>query len=165
MDFPKRRLPRLQGYDYSAQGFYYVTICSPEKKNIFGCAGNGLDRSAVQLSIFGKIAQEELLKIPERFEAVSVDDYIIMPNHIHCVIQIGCKSSERSRPFPTLSEIIGLYKSGVTGRIHTETEMQSQIWQKSYYDTVISSEAQYLSIREHITYNPVKWRQGKGTDY
>ena len=165
MGLPSRKLPRLKGYDYAAQGYYYITICAHDKENIFGWVGNGLDRSAVHLSKIGKIAEEELLEIPTRYDGVRIDDYIVMPNHIHLILILGCDLAERSRPFPTVSEIIGLYKSGVSRRIHAETEYQNSIWQKSFYDTVLTNGQQYISVREYITYNPIKWKQGKGTDF
>ncbi len=112
MELPSRKLPRLKGYDYAAQGYYYITICAHDKENIFGWVGNGLDRTAVHLSKIGKIAEEELLEIPTRYDGVRIDDYIVMPNHIHLILILGCDLAERSRPFPTVSEIIGLYKLG-----------------------------------------------------
>ncbi|MBR3610411.1 MAG: hypothetical protein IKL57_02950 [Oscillospiraceae bacterium] len=110
MELPKRKLTRLAGYDYSKTNCYFVTICTEERKELFGKPDN--------LNIFGKIAREELLKIGKHYSGVFIDKYVIMPNHIHAIIVIKKEKAERSRPFPTLSQVVGLYKSGVTKKIH-----------------------------------------------
>ena len=82
MELPKRKLPRLAGYDYSNQNYYFVTICVHDKKNLFG--------ETDALNIIGKIAETELLNISNHFDGVIIDKYVIMPNHIHAIIIIGC---------------------------------------------------------------------------
>ena len=80
-----------------------------------------------------------------------------MPNHIHAIISIGCNGVvERSRPFPTLSTVVGLYKSGVSKRIH-DMDSQIKVWQKSYYDHVIRGNDDYVEICRYIDENPLKW--------
>ena len=102
MVLPNRKLPRLQSFDYSSQNYYHITVCTCGKKHLFGTIG--------ELNVFGKIAQQELINIPSHFRGVTIDKFVIMPNHIHAIIILGCcEGAERSRPFPTLSTIIGLY--------------------------------------------------------
>ena len=88
MDFPKRKLPRLSGYDYSRSNYYFVTICTDEKKDLFGEIG--------KLNCFGKIAEQKLLEIEQHYENVFVDKYVIMPNHIHAIIILKKLKTERS---------------------------------------------------------------------
>ncbi len=151
MELPTRKLPRLQQYDYSKQNYYYVTICTHEKSHLFGSFNN--------LNQFGKIAQAELLNIPTHFDGIKIDKYVVMPNHIHAIIIIGCNGeAERSRPFPTLSTVIGLYKSGVSKLIH-EIEPQIPVWQKSFYDKIIRNEQGYQEVWQYINENSLKWQE------
>lgn len=147
MDFLKRKLPRLSGYDYSRSNYYFVTICTDEKKDLFGEIG--------KLNCFGKIAEQKLLEIGQHYENVFVDKYVIMPNHIHAIIILKKLKTERSRPFPTLSEVVGLYKSGVTKEIH-KIESELKIWQKSFNDVIIRNEKAYNEICKYIYDNPLK---------
>jgi Transposase and inactivated derivatives len=149
VNFPIRKLPRLSKYNYSSGGYYFITICTHNKSNLFYYADN--------LNKMGKIAKAELENIPLRFEDVSVDKYVVMPNHIHCIMVIECGAkAERSRPFPTLSTVIGLYKSGVSRQIH-KLHPTIKVWQKSFHDHIIRNEEDYLSIWQYIDDNPTKW--------
>lgn len=160
MELHNRKSLRLCGYDYSNQNYYYITICTHNKCNLFWEGKrdeeNGIDRSLKgKLNKFGKIAECELVNIQNHFKDVRVDKYVIMSNHIHAIIVIGCDGveEERSRPFPTLSTIIGLYKSGVSKRIH-ETDPNIKIWQKSFNDHIIRSESGYREVWQYIDTNP-----------
>ena len=153
MNLPKRKLPRLAEYNYANGGYYFVTICTHNKNNLLGDI-NGLNE-------LGRIVRTELENIPAHFENIKIDKYVIMSNHIHCIVVIDCDSgAERSRPFPTLSTIIGLYKSGVSKQIHM-VHPDVIIWQKSFHDHIIKSEAEYRSIWQYIDENPVKWTEDK----
>lgn len=78
-----------------------------------------------------------------------------MPNHVHAIIVIN--NEERSRPFPTaLPTVIGLYKSGVSKRIH-QLNPDLNVWQKSFYDHIIRDENEYLRVWKYIDENPIKW--------
>lgn len=117
MELKQRKNLRLQSFDYSSAKYYFVTICTKNRARLFGqIVGNGLDRSAaMELSSLGKTAEKMLLEVPVHFTSTALDAYVIMPNHIHYILAIGCNElSERSRPFPTLPTIIGQYKSGVS---------------------------------------------------
>lgn len=149
MELPKRKRTRLSGYDYSSQNYYFVTICVDNKKPLFGNK-EGLNK-------LGEIAEKLLLDIPRHFEGVGIDKFVIMPDHIHAIIVIGCDYSdaERSRPFPTLSTIVGLYKSGVSKQI-LEVIPNEKIWQKSFNDRIIRNEEAYKEIWQYIDDNLLK---------
>ena len=85
-----------------------------------------------------------------------MDKYVIMPNHIHMIVVIGCDGAERSRPFPTLSTVIGQYKSGVSRNIHSICP-DFKIWQKSFHDHIIRNENDYQMIWQYIDTNPATW--------
>lgn len=147
MGLPKRKLPRLHGYDYSNQNLYFVTLCTHNRTELFGAADG--------LSAFGSAAESGLLDIAAHFPGVRVDQYVIMPDHIHAIIVIGLDSEqepERSRPFPTLSTVIGLYKSGVSKRIH-EFQPGVRVWQKSFHDRILRSERDYSEFCRYIEEN------------
>ena len=152
MSFPNRKNQRLINYDYSTENYYFVTICTEEHKCILShIVGNGLDHSELVHTQFGKIVEKHLLNINVRYDSIKVDKYVIMPNHIHMIIKFGCDGEERSRPFPTLSNVIGLFKSGVS------REIGKSIWQKSFHDHIIRGINDYLEIQKYIENNPMKW--------
>jgi len=153
VDSPNRKLPRLAKYNYANDGYYFVTICTHNKTNLFGKINI--------INEIGKIAKIELENISMHFENVKIDKYVIMPNHIHCVVAIGCgMQEERSRPFPTLSTVIGLYKSGVSKCTH-KLYPDIIVWQKSFHDHIIRNEDEYHRIWKYIDENPVKWAEDK----
>lgn len=157
MSLPKRKLPRLSNFDYSSENYYYVTICTHNSEKLFGMPN--------QLTVYGKIAEKHILNIANHYEGISLDKYVIMPNHIHAIIVIGCDpEAERSRPFPTLHTILGLYKSGVSREIH-QISPQLKVWQKSFFDKIIRNQEAYLEVYRYIEENPIKWLNGETEDY
>ena len=157
MDLPKRKLPRLSGFDYSSENYYSITICTHNRKCLFGMPD--------KLTRFGRIAQEHILDIENHYDDIRIDRYVIMPNHIHAIVVIGCNpEAERSRPFPTLETIIGQYKSGVSREIH-KISPGLKIWQKSYFDKIVRNETAYLEVCRYIDENPLKWILDEGDDF
>ena len=157
MPLPKRKLARLSGFDYSSENYYYVTICTHNRENLFGMPD--------KITEYGKIAEKHLLNIEKHYDGVFIDKYVVMPNHIHAIIVIGCDpEAERSRPFPTLDTILGLYKSGVSREIHTHSP-QLKVWQKSYFDKILRNEEAYFEVYRYIEENPGKWLMGEREDY
>ncbi|MEG2875783.1 MAG: transposase [Hydrogenoanaerobacterium sp.] len=149
MELPNRKPTRLASYDYSNQNYYFITICTHNRLHLFGDVN--------KLNVFGEIAKTQLLNISNHFEGIYIDKYVIMPDHIHAIVVIGCGGkAERSRPFPTLSTVVGLYKSGVSKRIH-EIYPNVEIWQKSFNDRIIRNEQGYLKICKYIYENPLNW--------
>ncbi len=116
---PHRKRNRLPEYDYSQTGYYFVTICTKDKRNIFGKIING----EITLNKPGKIVDKYWKEIPKHFSFTEIDEYIIMPNHIHGIIIIdnennvgdnhGC-SLQTSRNMELLPRIISQYKSSAT---------------------------------------------------
>jgi len=108
------------------------------------------------MSIIFTMVGQQLLQIPSHFPHVSIDHYVIMPNHIHAILVLDTAAcTERSRPFPTLSTIVGLYKSGVS------RTAGFPVWQKSFHDHVIRNDADYRMIWNYIETNPVRWTLDK----
>ncbi len=146
MELPKRKLPRLRGFDYSTENYYYVTICTADKKHLFWERGS--------LSEMGQIAKEELENISGHYAHVVVDQYVVMPNHVHAIIVIGCHM--QAEKLPALSAVVGAYKAGVSRRIH-EKHPTVKVWQKSFYDVVIRNDQMYREVWKYIDGNPAQW--------
>ena len=144
MDLPKRKSPRLPGYDYSTANFYFITICTYEKKCVFGNPG--------ELNWLGKAAEENLIRISEINPNIRLDKYVVMPNHIHAILDI--QNSESN----DLTIIIGQYKMSVTKRIRQKYS-NFQVWQRSFHDHVIRNQQSYEKIWTYIDNNPQKWEE------
>lgn len=138
---PQRKHPRLCYYDYSTPGYYFVTICTHEKRCIFG--------SPMHLNQLGRIADAAFGEISEHFPNVQVDKYVVMPNHVHAIIVLPPGTAG-------LSSIVGSYKSYVTKRIHAANP-NMPVWQTSFHDHVIRSQQGYEKIWYYIDSNPLKW--------
>ena len=146
MELPKRRTPRIPGYDYSTENYYFITICTQGKECIFG--------TIEKKNAFGEIAEAELFGIDAHYTGVRVDQAIVMPNHIHAIIAIGCEN--RNIQYPSLNTVVGQYKAGVTRRIR-QVMPEKVVWQRSYHDHIIRSRAEYEQIWQYIGSNAQKW--------
>ena len=133
----------MKDYDYATSNYYFVTVCTCDKQCIFGMTG--------KLTQWGKIAEQGILCITEHYPDVIVDQYVVMPNHIHAILYLkGGKIN--------LSRVIGSYKSYVSKKIH-ETEPDKTIWQTSFHDHIIRNENAYRKIWQYIESNPVNWEK------
>lgn len=162
MTTPNRKLPRLRNYDYSSPGAYFITICTHNKECLFGKV---IDRgvlypSEMRLSPLGSIVQECILDIPSHYRNICIDNWIVMPNHVHLLIQI----EERINPFPAAEDIkfdipnvIGKFKAAVTRAARRSGICYEKLWQSSYHDHIIRNEKDYLQIWHYINENAEKW--------
>ena len=141
--FPNRKYPRLKEYDYSKKNFYFITICTDQKKCIFGKPKN--------INIFGQIAEENLLNTQKHFRNIRIDKYVIMPNHIHVIFEVVADGNN-------LINVIGSFKSATTRKIH-EIQPNLVVWQKSFHDHVIRNQKSYEEIWKYIDGNPLKWEE------
>jgi len=152
-----RRSIRLKKFDYSSPGAYFVTVVSYKRANIFGSITCG----EVLLSQSGEIAKNTWREIPIHFPYVTIDTYVIMPNHLHGIINIV--EATHASPLPVnirqpLGVIIGSFKSAATKRIHRAGLLKhKQIWQRNYYDHIIRDDNDYEQIYEYIESNPINW--------
>ena len=146
MEKPKRKTPRIPGYDYSGENYYFITICTHGKECIFG--------TIEKKNHFGEIAEAELLGIDAHYTGVRLDQAIVMPNHIHAIIVIGCNN--QNMQYPSLNTVVGQYKAGVTRRIR-QVMPEKVLWQRSYHDHIIRNRAEYEKIWQYIHSNAQKW--------
>ena len=141
--YPNRKNPRLNGYDYSAANYYFVTVCTEGKVCLFG--------NPEVKNPFRKIAENGILKIPEHYPGVSVDKMVVMPNHVHMILVLDGTTA-------TLDKIVGSYKSYVSKEIH-KIKPDIVVWQKSFHDHIIRNEEGYRNIWSYIDGNPQNWNQ------
>ena len=160
-ELPKRKPNRLNNYDYSKNGMYFITICSDNKKCIFSkIVGQGLAPAEVRLSEYGKIAEEQLLLLKNRYSTIDINKFVIMPNHIHIILTINNKAAGAS-PCPTVSDIICTYKSLTTKMCKNAGYQNKKIFQNSFYDHIIRNDEDYITKAQYIENNPAKWREDK----
>ena len=148
---PIRKSLRLECYDYSLPGYYFVTICCK------GLSFGGIENVQMRLNDQGKIACKFWLQIPAVYENVGIDAFVIMPDHIHGIIVIENNNVgaiiDRPHDYGLLSRIIKMYKWAVTRAVH-ENGDPSFRWQRSFHDRIIRNERELHQIREYIRNNP-----------
>jgi len=153
-----RRSVRLQGYDYSELGAYFVTVCARDRKSVFGFIVDG----EMRLNRFGEIVRETWEGLPEHYLSIKLGSFIIMPNHIHAVIIItGAGLSPAPTPAHTpLPEIVQALKSFSTRRCNEISGRSGKsIWQRNYYEHIIRSEDELNQISEYVEANPAQWAE------
>ena len=152
MELPRRKINRIPEYDYSTSGAYFVTICTKERKHLLcDIVGDGFP---VPKPI-GVIAQDFIYQIPVKYPMVAVDQYVMMPDHIHLLLRID---SGTGNPPPTLGNVMGWYKYQVTKQVNLQMNTAGeQLFQRSYYDHVIRCQQDYDEVWEYISNNPVRW--------
>ena len=156
MERPQRKYPRLKGYDYSMPGYYYVTIHTKLQGNILSRVGQGCD-PGVQLTKIGKVADQQLWQLETRFPSVRIDKYVIMPTHIHAIIEFRGELPE-GQARASLMDVVGTYKSLVTRAYNGMMDTPGRkIFQTSFYETVLRTDAAYLECWRYIDENPLKW--------
>ncbi|MDR1668790.1 MAG: transposase [Oscillospiraceae bacterium] len=149
-----RKATRLKTHDYSEAGYYFITMCVKDKHEMLGTVVGSDDLGAplIRLSEYGAIAAEYISQIEFHYD-VSVDKYVIMPNHIHMLIQIKNGVPGSSRPTMLIPAIIAALKKMVTKRIGFD------MWQGSYHDHIIRNETEYQRIWKYIDENPLNWKE------
>ena len=150
---PTRKRNRLENYDYSSSGAYFLTICTSERRNYFwDNVGATIGRPHdVELSPYGKIVDEAINNISIIYPSVSVEHYVIMPNHIHLLLLIRADECGRPMVAPTMSRLVQQMKGFVTKRIGIS------IWQKLFFDHVIRNRQDYDEHVKYIYENPIRW--------
>jgi putative transposase len=165
--------PRLKNWDYSSPGIYFITICTVHHNKFFGKIAN----NQMELSEMGVIAQECLSEIPKHFPKIRLNDFVIMPNHVHLLIQLSkhvethhdasLRKKYQNYHFHRLAikstQIIPLvikqFKSAVTKKINPKTIFFG--WQSRFYDQIVKDKAESAIIRNYIQNNITNWTQDK----
>ena len=143
---PVRKKMRLQGYDYTYDNYYFITVCTKNKKKIFGEIQNG----QMVYTNLGKIIDDIITTIPTVHDEVLIDKYVVMPNHVHLIISL--ENREREIGIPAIMRGFKSY----TDRKYKENSNED-LWQTSYYDRIIRNDKEYLKIWKYIDENILKW--------
>ena len=168
-----RRSIRLKGYDYAHVGAYFVTICVWQRECLFGDVAGGV----VALSAAGGLVQQAWVDLPARYVGVSLDAFVVMPNHVHGILFIAgleADDDRREEPAPgtdsgrheegatssapTLGQIVRAYKSLSAVAVNRHLgRSERPVWQRNYYEHIIRGEDALNDIRLYITRNPPCW--------
>jgi putative transposase len=156
----ERKNLRLENWDYSRSGAYFVTVCTKDRKNFLSeisSVGAIHESPAVRLTKCGQIVDRYIGELHRRYPEIVVDKYVIMPNHVHILLSIiyneddGAPGSSR----PTLSQMIGAMKR------FTNQQTGIKLWQPSFYDHVVRDGEDYRRVWRYIDDNPAKWEEDK----
>jgi len=163
---PRRRSIRLPEYDYAQPGAYFITACAHDRACLFG----DIVGTDMRLNEWGEIAAECWRAIPDHFEHVTLDEYVIMPNHVHGILVIeddwaGNVRATHASPVPprgpqprSIGAIVGSFKSATARRINDlRGTPDTRVWHRNYYEHVIRSEESLRQIRQYIADNPIHW--------
>ena len=157
-----RRSIRLKDYDYSQSGAYFITICTYNKECLFG----EIVDSQTHLNKFGWVISEEWLRSIKLRQEIELDEFVIMPNHIHgivIIIESNVGATGRSPllkgPKPkSIGAFVAGFKSAVTKRINSIRGTPGMpVWQRNYYEHIIRSEKDLQNITDYIEANPSLW--------
>ena len=156
---PKRKHPRLNHYYYSAAGAYFITICTHNRRCLLSrIVGRGLAPAEIQYTPYGEIAQEQMLLLEKRYPSLTIDRFVIMPNHIHAILLL--KETAGDSQCPTITDIVCAYKS-LTTRACKKVQPIEKLFQTSFYEHVIRGREDYDEIAEYIENNPKQWELDK----
>jgi putative transposase len=179
-----RRSIRLQGYDYTLTGAYFVTLCTWDRSCLFG----DIVDAAMAPSAFGLVVASYWEKIVVHAAHVSLDASVLMPNHVHGILVLtgdhraeaesattedapfdpaaGDGSPAAQRPHGTqpgsLGAVLQNWKSTATRRINQMRHTpEARVWQDNYFEHIIRNERELWAIRQYIENNPAQWAQDR----
>ena len=145
---------RLRDYRYNTAGGYSVTICTERKQMLFGHVDDG----TMRLSKTGEAVEAVWLDLAARYPSIRLDQFALMPNHLHGIIFFSENPLTSTERQPTLGTIIGAFKSLSARAIGQQSGDKScRMWQRNYYEQIIRSEAMLNATRHYIENNPFHW--------
>ncbi|MFA5388897.1 MAG: transposase [Candidatus Omnitrophota bacterium] len=156
---PYRKCNRIPKYDYSRNGYYFVTICTKHRQEWFGNIQNDI----MELNEYGQIVRKQWVWLLEQYNYVKLDKFTIMPNHMHGILiisgdarDVGTGRDLSLQKTKSLSGLIGAFKTTSSKLIHM-AGLKGFHWQRSFYDRVIRNEKELTQICEYIINNPKQW--------
>jgi len=172
---PNRRSVRIKSFDYSQAGMYFVTVCTHERKCIFGeIVGDEFVPNAL-----GKIVNRCWREIPGHFPGVGIEIHAVMPNHFHGLISLPklARAEERAQHAAPLrarsgaveavdalarrsvGAIMRSFKAAVAKDARETLGLAATVWQRGYYEHVIRDKRDFQNVWEYIRWNPLRWAQ------
>ena len=157
MDYPKRKRLRLPNYDYSSDGVYFLTICTKDRapilSEISATEKNGETVATVTLTQTGTIVQQYLLSIPKAYPYISVDTYVLMPDHVHILLHV---TSAPTRCAGSAKQPSAIARAVAAFKRLTNQKCRQSLWQDGYYDHIIRDAQDYQKRAEYIETNPLR---------
>ena len=154
MNFPKRKVLRLKDYDYSQTGGYFITFCTENRAPVLSRITVGkaaLRLPQVELTEYGRITEKYIQNISVAYPHISVENYVIMPNHVHLLLLVGDGGQGAARP--TVSAVVRSIKALV------RKETGKSLFQNSFYDHILRDGQDFLIHWDYIETNPGKWAE------
>ena len=165
----RRRSIRLKGYDYSQVGAYFVTICAQNRECRFGEVVDG----AIKLSASGEMVLSVWNDLPVRFPGIALDEFIVMPNHVHGIVVLNVSvgaglvpapdASQGTTISPSLADVVQAFKSLTTDAYTKAVKaglfpgFHKRLWQRNYYESILRSDIELAKTRQYIQDNPARW--------
>ena len=166
----RRRSVRLKDYDYSQAGAYFITVCTHNRECLFGEVKDGemISNDA------GRMIEKWYRELPKKFDGIALDEYIIMPNHIHYIIEnigpVGAdlcvcpRNADAGEPVCSpLPKIVQWFKTMTTNEYIQNVKengwqsFNGKLWQRNYYENIIRNDDELNQMREYILQNPPRW--------
>ena len=147
----RRKEIRLRDWDYSSVASYYITICTYKHHRYFG----EVVQQRMILNNLGRAANEYWTRHEEVY-GIDVDEYVIMPNHIHGILTYNDSGLK------PVGEVVGSFKRLVS-RWAKDNGIEGFSWQQRYFDRIIRDDREMARIRQYIHYNPLMWELEKGS--
>ena len=154
MNLPERKPLRLKDYDYSQTGGYFITFCTENRAPVLSRITVGkaaLRLPQVELTEYGRITEKYIQNISVAYPHISVENYVIMPNHVHLLLLVGDGGQGAARP--TVSAVVRSIKALV------RKETGKSLFQNSFYDHILRDEQDFLIHWDYIETNPGKWAE------
>ena len=161
MELPNRKTIRVQNYDYNTTAVYFLTICTQNRRCLLSrVVGTGvLDGPSIELTDYGKIADKCINQLDHFYDHISVERYVIMPNHIHLLLWVknaGSQNGPSRTPVPTVqNSVVSRFVS--TFKRFCNKEYGENIWQRGSYDHIIRDKQDYETRAKYIHENPMVW--------
>ena len=151
----QRRQLRLPHYDYALAGAYFITVCTHN----CACIPGQIRNDVMHMNMFGHIVESCWNLLPDFYPRVSLDEFIVMPNHIHGVLILNSTKNPLAH---TISHIVRAFKSMSARRLNeSRGAMGVPVWQRSYYEHIVRSDDALTQIREYIVCNPAAWTRDR----
>ena len=151
-------MPRLATYDYHTPGAYFVTAITQDRQPLF--ATLDLATAAVLVTDVGQMIDSWWLNTVEKFRSITLDAYVIMPDHFHGIVLLGCNSDEIKTQTESLSDVMHWFKTMTTAEYFRGVgagkwkRVRNRLWQRGFYDRILRDEAELRAIRRYIECNP-----------
>ena len=151
---------RLRDYDYSAPGLYVITVCAQDRICRFGQVINDV----MELNEPGRMAADRWTDLGTTYPDVSVEHYVVMPNHVHAIVSIGFDSPDADER-TSLPDVLHWYKSTTTNLYIKGVKTQGwprfhgRLWQKGFHDHIIRNEREFDRLWSYIDANPANWKR------